>query len=692
MVSDEQNLIRIKLLLASFLALFTELALIRFIPGHIPFVSYFTNIILIASFFGLGLGFLFANSLVRWNLIFLPALLMMGLFVEWFNAYGTVSQVANSSEPFWSDSFPNKDKIELHLFVVVFLTFIMASVICIPVGQLMGQCFTKLERLASYNLDLLGSLIGVLFFALLSYLNTPPFVWLIIITFLAILLFQHSTAQKYIGVFLGAVLVLASLLPFENNEQWSSYYRVNWYQPLPSTTVITANNVIHQAMFDFDSDIKEIKISAERYSTPYKVFSQISPQYDKSNKENCVLIVGAGSGNDVAIAQKMGFTCIHAVEIDKSFSALGMKLHAQKPYSEQGVTLFIDDARAYFKKAYKREQQYVAVIFATLDSMSLTGGLSTRLDSYVYTEESFKNAYDLLKPGGIIGVYHMSQRDYISGRITKLLYAVNNQLPLVWNFQDHLTFNWTFVQAKDVELSKSGILSSNFDKDYLAFIEGLEVPTDDWPFLFLESKVIPMHYIQVLLGVLLLSVMVIGFTIRKKAKYFDMPLFLLGAGFLLLETKSVTQMAMLFGSTWIVNILVFSSILAVLIISNYTVSKFGRKLTTARIKLLFIILAVILLILSFIPITWIYDKSDIIQWIYASVIVALPIGLAGLIFPALFKRAKNTEVAFASNLLGAVMGGVLEYFVMIVGVSAMSLIAAILYLSAFLFWTKGERI
>ena len=38
-------------------------------------------------------------------------------------------------------------------------------------------------------------------------------------------------------------------------------------------------------------------------------------------------------------------------------------------------------------------------------------------------------------------------------------------------------------------------------------------------------------------------------------------LFLLGAAFLLLETKSVTGFALLFGTTWIVNSLVFAGIL-----------------------------------------------------------------------------------------------------------------------------------
>ena len=42
-------------------------------------------------------------------------------------------------------------------------------------------------------------------------------------------------------------------------------------------------------------------------------------------------------------------------------------------------------------------------------------------------------------------------------------------------------------------------------------------------------------------------------------------MFLLGAAFLLLETRAVTQLSLLFGSTWIVNTSVFGGILAMVL-------------------------------------------------------------------------------------------------------------------------------
>jgi len=45
-------------------------------------------------------------------------------------------------------------------------------------------------------------------------------------------------------------------------------------------------------------------------------------------------------------------------------------------------------------------------------------------------------------------------------------------------------------------------------------------------------------------------------------------MFFLGAGFMLLETKGVVHLALLFGSTWIVNSIVFFAILVLILASN----------------------------------------------------------------------------------------------------------------------------
>src|SRR4249919_3418900 len=53
---------RPRLVLASFLMLFAELALIRWVSAYVVYVAYFTNFILLASFLGIGVGFLRARA------------------------------------------------------------------------------------------------------------------------------------------------------------------------------------------------------------------------------------------------------------------------------------------------------------------------------------------------------------------------------------------------------------------------------------------------------------------------------------------------------------------------------------------------------------------------------------------------------------------------------------------------------
>ena len=53
---------RARLILLSFLMLFVELGLIRYSGAYVVYLLYFTNFILLASFLGIGVGFLRARS------------------------------------------------------------------------------------------------------------------------------------------------------------------------------------------------------------------------------------------------------------------------------------------------------------------------------------------------------------------------------------------------------------------------------------------------------------------------------------------------------------------------------------------------------------------------------------------------------------------------------------------------------
>ena len=115
------------------------------------------------------------------------------------------------------------------------------------------------------------------------------------------------------------------------------------------------------------------------YQWPYTAFGDTF--------EN-VLILGAGSGTDVAAALAHGARHVDAVEIDPTIIRLGRQLHPDHPYDDPRVTVINDDARHFLRTTRKK---YDLVVFALIDSLTMQSSFSgVRLESYMFTEESFR--------------------------------------------------------------------------------------------------------------------------------------------------------------------------------------------------------------------------------------------------------------------------------------------------------------
>jgi peptidoglycan/LPS O-acetylase OafA/YrhL len=67
------------LFLVSFLLLFFELACIRWFGSTVVFLTFFTNIILLATFLGMSVGCLAASARRDWTRVVLPLLLFVAL-------------------------------------------------------------------------------------------------------------------------------------------------------------------------------------------------------------------------------------------------------------------------------------------------------------------------------------------------------------------------------------------------------------------------------------------------------------------------------------------------------------------------------------------------------------------------------------------------------------------------------------
>jgi hypothetical protein len=161
----------------------------------------------------------------------------------------------------------------------------------------------------------------------------------------------------------------------------------------------------------------------------------------------------------------------------------------------------------------------------------------------------------------------------------------------------------------------------------------------------------------------------------------------MGAAFLLLETKSVVQFALLFGTTWFVNSLVFTGVLLCVLLAI----EVERRIRIARPALLIIILFIGLAIGWLIPTGSLLGLPIVPRLLAAVALAFFPIFIANLIFAERFRDTGDPTAAFGANLLGAMVGGTLEYLSLLTGFRALLLLVAALYGAAYLFAPRTSR-
>ena len=152
-------------------------------------------------------------------------------------------------------------------------------------------------------------------------------------------------------------------------------------------------------------------------------------------------------------------------------------------------------------------------------------------------------------------------------------------------------------------------------------------------------------------------------------------LFLMGAAFLLLETKSVVQFALLFGTTWFVNSLVFVGVL----LSVLLAIEVERRIRIARPRLLLGLLFLGLLVAWLIPTGALLGLPFVPRLLTAVALAFFPIFVANLIFAERFRDTADPTAAFGANLLGAMVGGTLEYLSLLIGFRSLLFLVAALY-------------
>ncbi len=203
--------------------------------------------------------------------------------------------------------------------------------------------------------------------------------------------------------------------------------------------------------------------------------------------------------------------------------------------------------------------------------------------------------------------------------------------------------------------------------------------TDNWPLMYLRDPGLPWVYVAglAMVGVIALG-LIFGLAPATARRGFNGHMFFLGAAFMLLETRSLVTFALLFGSTWLVNSLVFFAILCSVMLAVFLSARFPLRPSVPLYGLL-----VAALVLAYLVPQDAFLAIDILPLRYAlaSLVAFLPVFLANLVFAGSFKGTGPTaDVAFASNLIGIMLGGMLEYASLLIGYQNLLLIVIGFYL------------
>ncbi|HSQ57482.1 MAG TPA: methyltransferase domain-containing protein, partial [Gemmata sp.] len=473
------------------------------------------------------------------------------------------------------------------------------------------------------------------------------------------------------------------------------------FEQMPGRVLISVNNTGYQAAID----LRPGTVASEKWFQENPKQNGYS-QYDIPMKlqpgAKNVLVVGAGSGNDAAGMLRNGAGRVIAVEIDPGIIAIGKRLHKEQPYDNPRCTVVNDDARSFFATTHEK---FDLITFGLLDSHTTTAMTNARLDHYVYTQESINQVRTLLNPGGIAVLSFEAAKPYITDRMAVVLKRAFGHDPVIFRVPAN-AYGWggvlfvvgdnrEAVEARIAADPKLAALVKEWQaKDPIKLTGTTRAPTDDWPYIYLEKPSIPVLYLllAVVLGALYFygrwQLGGAGATGRWGRSNWHF--FFLGAAFMLLEVQNVSKAAVVLGNTWEVNAVIISGVMVMILLANLIAAKFPRIPMTPVFGLLVAsCLGLYLVDLSrfaFLPYP---TKAAIV-----GLLTSLPMLFSGIVFVRSFAAAERKDDALGANLLGALVGGLLQTVTFVTGIKALLLIVAALYFAAVLVRPKeaGERV
>jgi SAM-dependent methyltransferase len=669
----------VDLSLTTFAILVLELALIRWLGTQIRIAAYFANLVLVATFLGMGLGVGLGRSrphLARWAL---PALALVSAVLAAAAPLGlTHLTFPDPAISLWGANKAGTWAQFVRSAMVVTGCYWAVASIFLFLGARVGYLFDQLPPLKAYAVDLGGSLAGVIAMAVAAAFWAPPPVWLA----LGVLPLVWVERDRVSVLAATAAIVAAGLSVA--GARFSPYNRIDLEGGVPSTFGRPAGGVAEWTLSvnrDYHQRLLDLRPTLEGGDTVREYVRQVYelPFSFRCGAKRSALVVGAGTGNDVAAALRRGFAPVVAIDIDPAILQTGAELHPEHPYSDPRVQRVTDDARAYFGRRSER-RQFDVVCYGLLDSHAMFSSMSSlRLDNFVYTEEGLAAAWSHVADDGILSIsFSLFAGDWMFQRILGLVRNATHLDPIV--VRHHYDAGATFLVGRQLSLPQVQAvmpMATQGSPD----VASIRIPSDDWPFLYLRPHAVPWTYLSVFILIALSSTLalraVFGQSLFSRGR-FDFQMFLLGAAFLLLETRAVTQLSLLFGSTWIVNTSVFGGILTMVLAAN----AIAGRLRGYEPRLWYALLALSLLGVWLLPPRILVELPLLVRAAIGGLTFAVPVFFAGIIFSSELRTRADAAAALGCNLCGALLGGLLENLSMLVGLKAIVLLALVFYLGS----------
>ncbi len=672
----------------SFTALFLEMMVIRWVPSVVHLVAYYANLMLLSSFLGLGAGAMAAGR--RWNLLgWFP--LLLAADIGMLLLHRNVVLGASPAEV----HFNAPPALLVHSLVLIEI-FALNALLFVPIGQRMGVLFNALPRLTAYAWDLGGSLLGTLTFGIFSLELFSPVLGVAFV----MLVYQLIQAKRwFLNLAVFAAILAAIFWCGDRNAIWSPYYYLTVTDlrtpgasvSAPPADLLTMRDPpayfvqVNQFGYHVDASLDLARYTPGSWGA--KEVSWLRQQYDLvsavSGGRDRMLVVGAGGGCDVEAALLGGARHVDAVEIDPAIVAASRRFNAGAPYLDPRVSIHIDDARSFLARA---TPGYDVVAFGFLDSQALFNNMNNvRLDGYVYTVESIRSAFGLLNGNGVLTLSFYLGKPWLGLKLYELVAEATGRVPVAYFAGNSMILC--------VPRNTAAVLPDRvyqFAKGGYPNPPAMDLPTDDWPFLYLIRKTIPFDYLVGIGGLLAVS---IGSIVWLRGRSFgrsDVHFGLLGMGFLLLETKNIGDCTLFFGTTWFVTLVVITGILLMVMGANL-VAEHLRGFSPGMYIPLFASLALLIAV----PREAILQIGFPARILWTLLIVPLPVFFAGIIFSTTFRDAESPSAVFGANLIGAMLGGFCEYLSMAVGSHRLSILVIVAYLGSMLvttnIWSRGRR-